>query len=265
MNNDNTPAEGVPNRGSAMKRGSYFSGALAASILTAALVAGFSTPSYAQSGPKLNLAGSASFTTDYMFRSISNTKGDPAVQPEFDLTYGMFFFTLWGSNTSFGKNIEIDYYGGIAPKWGDFTFTIAGNGYTYPGGDDIDYFELHNAIAWAKGPWSLAVHNYWSPNNFQTFGNSNAIEGTIGYAFKGKILWNFFSPSISGTVGFQSYEKVADDYTYWNAGLTLGFLNHWSADVRYYDTNYNENQCFIQSGGRQNCDARAVGTIKVTF
>ena len=29
------------------------------------------------------------------------------------------------------------------------------------------------------------------------------------------------------------------DYTYWNAGLTLGFLEHWSADIRYYDTTYN--------------------------
>ena len=33
------------------------------------------------------------------------------------------------------------------------------------------------------------------------------------------------------------------DYTYWNAGLTLGFLDHWSADIRYYDTNYNDDEC----------------------
>ena len=52
--------------------------------------------------------------------------------------------------------------------------------------------------------------------------------------------WNFFSPSLSGTVGFQSYEKNAADYTYWNAGLTLGFLERWSADIRYYDTDYND-------------------------
>jgi len=233
------------------------------SILSAALTVGLALPAYADN--KLTLSGSASFTTDYMFRSISNTNQQPAVQPEFDLTYGIFWAYMWGSNTAFGRNIEIDYGAGISPKWKDITFTIGGLAYTYPGENDIDYFELKSGAAWAKGQWSLGVTDYWSPNNFQAFGESNAIEGTIGYAFKGKILWNFFSPSISGTVGFQSYEKVADDYTYWNAGLTLGFLNHWSADVRYYDTNYNETQCFIQSGGRQNCDARAVGTIKVTF
>ena len=30
---------------------------------------------------------------------------------------------------------------------------------------------------------------------------------------------------------------------YWNAGLTLGFMNHWSADIRYYDTDYSEEEC----------------------
>ena len=53
---------------------------------------------------------------------------------------------------------------------------------------------------------------------------------------------------------------------YWNAGLTLGFLEHWSADVRYCDTDYNETRLPPHGGfGRHNCDARAVGTIKATF
>ncbi len=29
---------------------------------------------------------------------------------------------------------------------------------------------------------------------------------------------------------------MATDYTYWNAGLTLGFMENWSADIRYWDT-----------------------------
>jgi uncharacterized protein (TIGR02001 family) len=136
--------------------------------------------------------------------------------------------------------------------------------YTYPGAEDIDYFEFKTGATYTKGAWTLGVTNYWSPDNFQTFGNSDAIEGSVGYAFSGKIF-NFFSPSISGLVGFQSYEEVASDYTYWNAGLTLGFMEHWSADVRYYDTDYNDTQCFINSGGAHNCDERVVGTLKAVF
>ena len=56
------------------------------------------------------------------------------------------------------------------------------------------------------------------------------------------------------------------DYTYWNAGLTLGFLDHWSADVRYYDTTITTHECFShRAAAANNCDARVVGTIKATF
>jgi uncharacterized protein (TIGR02001 family) len=232
-------------------------------ILSAALAVGLALPAQAQN--KLTLTGSATITTDYMFRSVSNSGQEPAVQPEFDLTYGMWYAYIWGSNVDFADSIEIDYGIGITPKWGPVTFNIAGLEYTYPGAtSELDYFELKTGATWAGGPWSVGVVNYWSPDNFNTFGNSDAIEGTVGYTFSGK-LWNFFSPSISGTFGHQSYEEIASDYNYWNAGLTLGFLNHWSADIRYYDTDYSQGECLIQSGGRENCDARAVGTIKATF
>jgi hypothetical protein len=59
-----------------------------------------------------------------MFRSVSNSNQLPAAQVEFDLTYGMFWSYIWGSNTAFGENIEIDYGAGISPKWGPVTFAL---------------------------------------------------------------------------------------------------------------------------------------------
>jgi len=247
-----------------MTRRSREAGIIKSFVLGTALLLGLATSAQAQN--KLTLSGSATFTTDYMFRSISNTNDDPAVQPEFDLTYGMWYAYMWGSNTVYGNNIEIDYGLGITPKWNNITFNFAGLVYTYPGADAAnDYVEIKAGATWASGPWSLAVNNYWSPDFFQAFGESDAIEGTVGYTFNSK-LFNFFTPSVSGTVGFQSFEQVASDYTYWNAGLTLSFLDHWSADIRYYDTDYSKAECFIEQGFDRNaCDARAVGTIKATF
>ena len=72
-----------------MARGSFFAGIMKSAVLGAALSRGWQCRPRADP-PKLTLSGSATFTTDYMFRSISNTNQDPAVQPEFDLTYGMF-------------------------------------------------------------------------------------------------------------------------------------------------------------------------------
>ena len=239
-------------------------GTIRLGILSAALIAGSVLSAHADD-KKLTLSATTVFTTDYMFRSISNTNQNPAVQPEIDAYYGIWYAYIWGSNTAFGDNIEIDYGIGLTPKWKDITFNIAFLYYSYPGANDaIGYYEVKTGASWTSGQWTLAVNNYWSPDNFQFFGQSDAIEGTVAYALKNK-WWNFFSPSLSGTVGFQSYDKNASDYTYWNAGLTLGFMDHWSIDARYYDTNYNDAQCLAQSGAQNNCDARAVGTLKAVF
>ncbi len=246
-----------------MTRRSRKAGSVKSFALGLALIIGLVTSAQAQN--KLTLSGSATFTTDYLVRGISNTKNLPAVQPEIDLGYSMFWAYMWGSNTSFGKNIEIDYGAGISPKWNNITFTVGGLVYTYPGSNDIDYFELKTSATWASGPWSIGINNYWSPNNFQFFGDSDAIEGSVGYTFNRK-LFNFFTPTLSGTYGHQSYEQNAHDYNYWNAGLTLGFMDHWSADIRYYDTDYSETECFQNTGNsRTACDARAAGSVKVTF
>ena len=241
-------------------------GILKLGILSVALVVGLALPVYAGDN-KLALTGSASFTTDYMFRSISNSANGPAVQPEFDLTYGIFYAYIWGSNVSSAINrdgIEIDYGAGITPKWAGIDFNIAGLAYTYPGNSDIDYFELRTSAAHTFGKLTLGIGNWWSPDYAQTGLQSDALEFGAAYAFSGK-LFNFFSPSISGVVGRQWYEEPIADYTYWNAGLTLGFLDHWSADIRYYDTDYGQVDCLSLIGNQNSCDARAVGTIKATF
>src|SRR5262245_26284035 len=53
-------------------------------VLASALIAGLALPAQAQN--KLALSGSATFTTDYLFRGVSNSGELPAVQPEFDLS-----------------------------------------------------------------------------------------------------------------------------------------------------------------------------------
>jgi uncharacterized protein (TIGR02001 family) len=272
-----------------MTRRSREVGIIKSFVLGAALAAALAAP--AQAGDnKLSLSATTVFTTDYIFRGYTNTGNGPAVQPEFDLTYGMFYAGIWGSNIkpAAGTNvvtgapenigdIEIDYYAGITPKWSwnssSVTFNIGALYYTYPnycegkcGLLDPDYFELKTAATWTGGNWSLGVANYWSDEYFGFAGNSDALEGSVGYAFSGK-LFNFFSPTISGLVGYQWFEEVAEDYAYWNAGLTLGFMEHWSVDVRYWDTDLSTAGCFTLTtyNSDSGCDARVVGTLKAVF
>jgi len=247
-------------------------------ILSAALIAGLALPAQADD-KKLVLGGSAALTTDYIFRGISQTTDNPAVQASVDATYGILYLGAWGSNVDFGSvvpgkdiaNIEIDYYGGIRPMWKGITFDIGGIYYTYPGYCQApcglvnpDYFELKTGLAYTFAQkLTLGVTNYWSPDFFGKTGDADAVELVAAYAFGNK-LFNFFSPSISGLIGYQTVDALGD-YTYWNAGLTLGFMDRWSADIRYWDTDLNTGGCLTFSGFSSNCDSRVVGTLKAVF
>jgi uncharacterized protein (TIGR02001 family) len=243
-------------------------GTLKLTILSAALIGGLALPAQAE---ELTLGASATFTTDYVFRGISQTSENPAVQASLDASYGIFYLGAWGSNVDFGggpfgqdiANIEIDYYAGITPEWKGISFDIGGIYYTYPGAFDpdgeFDYFELKTGASYTFfEALTLGVTNYWSPEFTGELGEADALELSGEYAFSGKIF-NFFTPSVSGLVGWQ-YIEDADSYTYWNVGLTLGFMDNWSADVRYWDTDISG--C---TSGVFSCDERVVGTISASF
>ena len=240
-------------------------GIIKSCVLGVALAIGLGTG--AQAGDnKLTLSATTVFVTDYLFRGVTNTGNGPAAQPEFDLTYGIFYAGAWGSNTDFGDGIEIDYYVGITPKWRNVTFNFAALEYTFPGANsEADYFEAKAGASWTGGAWTIALTNYWSPDFANAFGSSDAIEGQLGYAFQNWMIFNFFKPIISGGVGHQSFDHDASDYEYWNAGLTLGFLEHWSVDARYWDTTLSDTECVVVSGILTGCDERVVGTVKAVF
>ncbi len=246
-------------------------------MLGAALIGGLALPAHAQDN-QLGLSATATFTTDYVFRGISNSAQNPAVQAEFDASYGIFYIGMWGSNVDFGGStppdpvgidlatVEIDYYAGIAPTWKDISFDIAFLYYTYPGafdpGGEFDYYEIKTGASYTFfEALTLGIANYWTDENFGETGHNDVLELSAEYAFANK-WFNFFSPSISGVYGWQWGDSGSGgfDYEYWNAGLTLGFLDNWSADVRYWDTNLSDNFC-----GGPICDARVVGTVSASF
>jgi uncharacterized protein (TIGR02001 family) len=248
-------------------------GTLKLTILSAALIGGLALPAQAE---EFSLGGTATFTTDYVFRGTSQTNQNPAVQASIDASYGIFYAGMWGSNVDFGGSgtgqelatVEIDYYAGIAPTWKGISFDIGGLYYTYPGafdpGTEFDYFELKTGASYTFGEsFTVGVTNYWSPDFFGETGTGNAIEGSAEYVF-GSQLFNFFTPSVSALLGYQDVDDLGD-YTYWNAGLTLGFMDNWSADIRYWDTDFSEAGCVGFNGGANNCDARVVGTISASF
>lgn len=245
--------------------------------LALAVAGGLALPAHADSD--ITLGGSAWLTTDYVFRGITQSASDPAVQAEFDFGYKIFYAYIWSSNVDFGggpngqnlASIEIDYGAGIKPVWGKFTFDLAALYYTYPGafdpGGEFDYLELKSGVSTTAfdGKLALSLTNYWSPDNFGQTGKNDVLEFGAGWTFNK--VW-YFTPTVSGIVGHQWGEKSEGgfDYTYWNAGLTLGFNNKppLSLDIRYWDTGDFQNFT-CPSSGVGSCDERVVGTLKASF
>ena len=250
-------------------------------------------------------SANVALATEYVFRGISQTKEGPAVQGGYDLTCNIFYAGVWASNLDWGgtglfpgipgdnavANIEMDWYLGIKPVTGKITWDLGIIYYTYPnsarlGFDaagvvdrrDYNYVELKvgaSAEVWKDGTLGFTV--FYSPDYQYETGSVWTIEGTFSQVFpKFKALHREWTPTFSALIGWQTASDKAvyvnnvtgdnDNYLYWNVGLTLGFLEKWSIDFRYWDTNIDKQPGFGScSNDLFSCDQRFVGTLKFTF
>ncbi len=99
----------------------------------------------------------AALTSDYVFRGVSQTDEEPALQLGADYAWDNGFYVgVWGSNVDFGDgspDIEIDTYIGwnhdLSESW---NLDVMLNRYNYIGEDDDfgdgDYNELIGTLAW---------------------------------------------------------------------------------------------------------------------
>jgi uncharacterized protein (TIGR02001 family) len=201
---------------------------------------------------KFTWSVTATGTSDYVFRGISQTENDPTVQGSVGIAYGMFYAGAWASGLDFyGPNgdeaqVEVDYYAGIKPTWGPATFDFGFIYYDYPGynpGFDPEVLELKAGVSGEifKGLVAGATL-YYSPdyNDFEYF----VYEGTLAYTLP---TFHVFTPTISGVLGQYDWENPAGnsiyDYTYWNVGLAL-VVEKLTFDFRYWDTDAGETDCF---------------------
>lgn len=207
-------------------------------------------------GRKFSWSASVSGVSEYVFRGFAASQEDPTVQAWLTLNYGIAYATVWASGADFGndlngeaiQNKEIDYYVGLKPTVGPVTFDVGALFYTYPGArddnkagvDEQDSFEL-KAAANVTPATNLALGGvvYWTPEYTGQLGEVWTVEGTAGYTLPAV---GIFTPTIAGTLGaaFAENDNVfapgKDQYTYWNAGLTLA-VQKFAFDFRYWDTN----------------------------
>jgi len=268
----------------------------AASALSAALIAGpaladgptrrgsIKDPVEAPAPRACALSANVALATEYVFRGVSQTSEGPSIQGGFDATCGMFYAGVWASNLDWGvsgTDIEVDWYAGIKPKTGRITWDLGVIYYSYPSsteafaGFDNNYVELKvgaSAELWKDG--TLGVTVFFSPDyQFET-GNVWTVETGFSQVLP-KI--GMFTPTFSALIGYQVGTDNAyrtritaggdDNYLYWNAGVTFGFLEKWSLDLRYWDSNLSDQAgvAGFCTGATLQCDERFMATLKFTY
>jgi len=215
------------------------------------------------------VSGNVGVTSDYVFRGISQTNENQALQAAVDLTCGRFYLGVFGSSIFNGSDgtTEFDIYGGYRTKTGPVNWDLGFIYYTYPGTPtnfNADFLELKVAASgevWKGGTLSGTV--FYSPEYTFDSGTVWTVEGTFSQVLPKVAI---FTPTFSATIGSLSFEdSYFPDYTYWNVGLTLGFREKWSLDLRYSDTDLDSYGCDDLTGSGRVCDSRFVATLKYSF
>lgn len=123
-----------------------------------------------------DLSGTLTLTSDYRFRGVSRTFGDPAVQggAQFSLP-SQFYFGAWGSNvdkTAFAdsRGIELQTYGGYRWTVGEALRFDAGlDQYLYLGQSSLNTLE-----GYIRGTWKFFSLGYWHTFSNTYFGIADA-------------------------------------------------------------------------------------------
>ncbi|WP_369025863.1 TorF family putative porin [Qipengyuania sp. RANM35] len=161
-----------------------FRGFCAVSLASAGLF--LASPALAQdeeaadSGP-VTLSANAALTTDYRFRGVSLSGGDPAIQGGFDVAHESGFYVgTWASSIDGGDaygQMELDIYGGWSGQLTDaVSVDVGAVYYIYPTEDigaDVDYYELLGSLGFTLGPAEATVGVGYSPKQDSLGGDDN--------------------------------------------------------------------------------------------
>jgi uncharacterized protein (TIGR02001 family) len=238
-------------------RAGLLSGAAMVFLSGAALAAdlgGGSLKDIPEAKSDFGISVSGGATTDYVFRGVSQNDNDPSVNAALTLTYKMFYLGFSAEAVDKaacnGCSMEADVVAGIKTSYRgiDFDFGVIYYGYTnqyskdHPNySADVNTLELKaSASTKVLRDTTISGTVFYSPAYFGDSGSAWTVEGSVSQPLP------FLGLVASGAIG---YVKSADDnslfsgsfgddnYTYWNAGVSKTFKEHYTFDVRYWGTN----------------------------
>jgi uncharacterized protein (TIGR02001 family) len=204
-------------------------------LMATALTACFATPALAD-----EFSGNVAFTTDYVFRGVSQTDESAAIQGGLDYTHDTGLHAgVWGSSIDFDSvdtgSMELDVYAGFANEYNGFTYDVGAIYYAYPGSDgdlNYDFWEAYFAVGYDFDVLALNAGVYYSP---EFFGDT----GDAVYTMAGVTVPLVEQFELGAHIGHQSIDD-GEDYTDWSFAVNKNWMD-FDFSVAYTDTDLDNN------------------------
>lgn len=182
-----------------------------------------------------NLSWNLAITSDYVFRGITQTDFDPALQGGLDYSFGDtgLYVGVWASNVDFadsdGPDIEVDYYVGWNHDLSEtLNLDVSFLRYVYMGERDVygnlDYNEVIGALSFDE----MLTFTVGYANDYGNGGFSSLYYNVSG-------SWELANEfAINAGVGRTNFSDDVGSYTDWNIGVSRQF-GPVNAALNYYD------------------------------
>ena len=159
-------------------------------------------------------------TSNYIWRGVSQTNDEAAVQGGVDYTINKkFYIGAWTSNVKNGNqgDYELDLYGGYTDKFGEFDFDAGIITYQYPGNAGIeDFTEIYAGTA---------NKNYSAKLSLNTSDSDFYLEGAADFELPDKYL-------LTAHLGIYSFDKASnEDYNDYSVTISKGEISFMVSDT----------------------------------
>ena len=201
--------------------------------------------------------------SDYIFRGISQTQGDGAVQGGLDVAHESGLYAgAWASNVDFGDsvdgNVEFDYYVGFGSNLtDDIAYDLGWIQYDYPGNSSLNFSEYYASLS----AFGFSVGTAYSSD----FGGDNStLYSYIGYEYT--LPYDIGLAVQYGNYDFKdaTFASGEDSYSDWSLGLskTVAGLD---LGLTYTDTDIKGSDCAGFIGKKDFCDANVTFSVSKTL
>jgi len=201
-----------------------------------------------------NFSATLTMTSNYMFRGLSFTDDQPALQGSFDWGYGNFFAGVWGSSIhdldgASGYELETDWYAGYANSIAGIDWFVMPIYYHFSDYDksqygvDADVFEV-----WLDA--SYAINDTYSVHGMYAYSPDFSFESDTAHYVRGDVTANLPAGfSLTAGVGYQDVDGGTTypggfDYTHWDISLAKSVAG-FDLSLMYSDTNIDNSDDII--------------------